>query len=250
RKASHYSPWKGGKMISIEDGGWETVAPDAIPFRDGERTPVFLNKSGIGKVIDDFREAAKRALRAGFKVIEIHAAHGYLVHEFFSPFSNKRSDDYGGSFENRIRLLLQIVDAIQEVWPEYLPLFVRISASDWTEGGWTLDESIRLCTILKSEGVDLVDCSSGGNIPNAKITVGPGYQVQFAEAIKKETGILTGAVGMITSPQQAEEIIASQRADVVIMARELLRDPYFPLHAAKALDVDMKWPVQYERARL
>ena len=250
RKASHASPWKGGKMIPIEDGGWETVGPDTIPFRDGERTPVFLDKLGIAKVIDDFREAAKRALLAGFKVIEIHAAHGYLIHEFFSPLSNKRSDEYGGSFDNRIRILLEIIDSIRQVWPNELPLFVRISASDWTEGGWTLDESIRLCSILKTKGVDLVDCSSGGNIPNAKITVGPGYQVHFAEAIKRETGILTGAVGMITTPQQAEEIISSKKADAVIIAREFLRDPYFPLHAAKVLDVDMKWPVQYERAKL
>lgn len=250
RKASHSSPWKGGKMLATEQDGWETVAPDSIPFREEERKPTALDKTGIEKVVSDFKEAAKRALAAGFKVIEIHAAHGYLLHEFFSPLSNRRTDDYGGSFNNRIRILLEIVDAIHEVWPENLPLFVRISASDWTEGGWTLEESIQLTQILQAKKVDLIDCSSGGNIPHAKITVGPGYQVHFAEAIKRETGILTGAVGMITTPQQAEDIIASQKADVVIIARELLRDPYFPLHAAKALGVDVKWPVQYERAKL
>lgn len=250
RKASHTSPWKGGRMLEVPDGGWETLAPCAIPFRDGERSPVALDKSGIEKVVNDFKEAAKRALQAGFKVIEIHAAHGYLLHEFFSPLSNKRTDEYGGVFDNRIRILLEVVDAIQQVWPQDLPLFVRISASDWTEGGWTLEESIQLTKILKDKKVDLIDCSSGGNIPHAKITVGPGYQVHFAEAIKKETGVLTGAVGMITTAEQAEDIIASQKADVVVIAREFLRDPYFPLHAAKALGVDVKWPVQYERAKL
>ena len=237
-------------MLSFEEGGWETVAPDSIPFRDGERNPVALDKNGIDKVIVDFKEAAKRALHAGFKVIEIHAAHGYLLHEFFSPLSNQRQDEYGGSFENRIRILLEVVDAVKEVWPKELPLFIRISASDWTEGGWTLEESIQLTRILQTKGVDLIDCSSGGNIPHAKITVGPGYQVHFAEAIKKETGVLTGAVGIITTPEQAEEIVASGQADVVIMAREFLRDPYFPLHAAKVLGVDVKWPVQYERAKV
>ena len=173
-----------------------------------------------------------------------------MLHEFYSPLSNHRTDEYGGSFENRIRLLVEVVDVIKEVWPENLPLFVRISASDWTEGGWTIEESVDLAKILKEKNVDLIDCSSGGNIPHAKITVGPGYQVHFAEAIKKEAGILTGAVGIITKPQQAEEIIASGKADVVIMAREFLRNPYFPLHAAKALGADVPWPVQYERAKL
>jgi 2,4-dienoyl-CoA reductase-like NADH-dependent reductase (Old Yellow Enzyme family) len=250
RKASHTSPWKGGRMLSFEEGGWHTVAPSPIPFRDGEREPVALDNSGIKKVVADFKDSAKRALQAGFKVIEIHGAHGYLFHEFFSPLSNQRTDEYGGSFENRIRLLLEVVEAIKEVWPTELPLFVRISASDWTEGGWTLEESIELSKILQTKGVDLIDCSSGGNIPHAKITVGPGYQVHFSEAIKKATGLLTGAVGIITTPEQAEEIVASGQADVVIMARQLLRDPYFPLHAAKALGVDMKWPEQYERAKV
>lgn len=249
RKASHNCPWKGGKIISVEEGGWQTVAPDSIPFRPEERIPLALNIPAIKKVIADFKDAAKRAVKAGFKVIEIHAAHGYLLHSFLSPLSNQRQDEYGGSFENRIRIVLEVVDAIKSVWPEDLPLFIRISASDWTEGGWTLEESIQLTKILKNKGVNLVDCSSGGNIPNAKITVGPGYQVHFAEAIKKETGMLTGAVGIITTPEQAEEIVASGKADVVIMARQLLRDPYFPLHAAKTLGVDLPWPLQYERAK-
>lgn len=250
RKASHTSPWKGGGMLSCEEGGWETVAPSAIAFRDAEQKPLALDKSGIEKVVDDFRTAAKRALEAGFKVVEIHAAHGYLLHEFFSPLSNQRIDEYGGTFENRMRILVEIVDAVNEVWPKHLPFFVRISASDWTEGGWTLEESIKLTKILQTKGVDLIDCSSGGNIPHAKITVGPGYQVHFAETIKKTTGVLTGAVGIITTPEQAEEIVASGKADVVFIARQFLRDPYFPLHAAKSLGVDVEWPVQYQRAKV
>ncbi|GEO09187.1 NADPH dehydrogenase NamA [Segetibacter aerophilus] len=250
RKASHSSPWKGGKMLWLEEGGWNTVAPSPIPFREGERPATTLDKSGIEKVVADFRDSAKRALQAGFKVVEVHAAHGYLLHEFLSPLSNQREDNYGGSFENRIRIVLEVVDAINEVWPKDLPFFMRISASDWTDGGWTLEESIQLTRILQTKGVDLIDCSSGGNIPHAKITVGPGYQVHFAEAIKKETGILTGAVGIITTPEQAEEIVASGKADVVIIARQFLRDPYFPLHAAHSLGVDVEWPVQYQRAKL
>lgn len=250
RKASHSSPWKGGKMLTIQQDGWLTVAADETPFRDGDIPSIALDKAGIEKVKSDFKAAAVRALQAGFKVIEIHGAHGYLLHEFYSPLSNHRTDEYGGSYENRIRLLVEVVDAIKEVWPDNLPLFVRISASDWTEGGWTIEDSIALAKVLKEKNVDLIDCSSGGNVPHAKIAVGPGYQVQFAEAVKKEAGILTGAVGMITTPQQAEEIIASGKADVVIIAREFLRNPYFPLHAAKALDADVAWPVQYERAKL
>jgi 2,4-dienoyl-CoA reductase-like NADH-dependent reductase (Old Yellow Enzyme family) len=250
RKASHVSPWKGGKALPVNDAAaWQTVAPSALPFRDDEPVPLELDKAGIDTVINDFTVAAKRALKAGFKVIEIHAAHGYLLHEFYSPLSNKRNDEYGGSFENRIRLAVEIAESIRTVWPVELPLFVRISASDWTEGGWAIDDSVALAEVLKNKGVDLIDCSSGGNIPQAKIEVGPGYQVPFAEAIKKQTGILTGAVGMITTPQQAEEILSSGQADIIIMAREFLRDPYFPLHAAKALDVDLKWPLQYERAK-
>jgi 2,4-dienoyl-CoA reductase-like NADH-dependent reductase (Old Yellow Enzyme family) len=250
RKASHSSPWKGAKMLSEEQGGWQTFSADAVPYNPGDVPPAALDKAGIEKVKSDFKAAAVRALRAGFKVIELHAAHGYLLHGFYSPLSNHRTDEYGGSFENRIRLLTEVVDIVTEVWPENLPLFVRISASDWTEGGWTIEESVALAKVLKEKNVDLIDCSSGGNVPKANITAGPGYQVQFAEAIKKEGGILTGAVGMITKPEQAEEIIASGKADVVIMAREFLRNPYFPLHAAKALGAEVQWPVQYERAKI
>ena len=189
-------------------------------------------------------------MEAGFKVVEIHAAHGYLIHQFYSPLCNQRTDEYGGSFENRIRLLLEITDSIKEVWPTNLPLFVRISATDWTEGGWTIDDSISLSKILKDKGVDLIDCSTGGNVTHVKIPVAPGYQVPFAEGIKKETGILTGAVGLITTPEQCEEILTTGKADMIFIAREFLRDPYFPLHAAKVLDVDIEWPVQYVRAKI
>ncbi|HJT74844.1 MAG TPA: hypothetical protein VJ720_12510, partial [Chitinophaga sp.] len=199
----------------------------------------------------DFKAAAKRSLEAGFKVIELHAAHGYLIHEFLSPLSNHRTDEYGGSFENRIRLLLEIVSAVREVWPEEYPLFVRISATDWAEGGWDLDSSTELVKLLKHRGVDLIDCSSGGLVHHQQISVGPLYQTPFAEHIRKETGILTGAVGLITTAAQAESIITEQKADLVLMAREFLRDPYFPLHAAHELgDGSFTWPVQYERAKL
>lgn len=244
RKASHASPWKGGKVLPANNAAaWQTVAPSALAFREDEPIPLALDKPGIDKVINDFKVAAQRALKAGFKVIEIHAAHGYLLHEFYSPLSNKRNDEYGGSFENRIRLTVEVAENIRKVWPAELPLFVRISASDWTEGGWTIADSVALAEVLKNKGVDVIDCSSGGNVPHAKIEVGPGYQVPFAEAIKKQTGILTGAVGMITTPQQAEEFLSSGQADVIIMARELLRDPYFPLHAAKALGAHVDWPL-------
>lgn len=250
RKGSHETPWNGNKQIpSGQPNGWATVAPSALAFAEHEEAPVELDKAGIEKIKADFKAAAVRAVKAGFKVIEIHAAHGYLVHQFLSPLSNHRTDEYGGSFENRVRLLLEIVESINEVWPSDLPLFVRISATDWTEGGWNATESVELAKLLKEKGVDLVDCSSGGNVPSAKIPVGPGYQVQFADAVKK-AGILTGAVGMITEAKQADEIIQKGEADMVLLARELLRDPYFPLHAAKELGVEVKWPVQYERAKL
>jgi 2,4-dienoyl-CoA reductase-like NADH-dependent reductase (Old Yellow Enzyme family) len=250
RKGSHDKPWTGGKQIpSNQPNGWETVAPSAVPFTESEEAPVALDKAGIEKVKADFKAAATRSLRAGFKVIEIHAAHGYLVHQFLSPLSNKRTDEYGGPFENRIRLLLEIIASVKEAWPNDLPLFVRISATDWTEGGWNAAESVELSKILKAKGVDLMDCSSGGNVPAAKIPVGPGYQVQFADAVRK-AGILTGAVGMITEAKQADEIIQKGEADMVLLARELLRDPYFPMHAAKELGYDLPWPVQYERAKL
>jgi 2,4-dienoyl-CoA reductase-like NADH-dependent reductase (Old Yellow Enzyme family) len=249
RKASTSSPWKGGIGLSVNEGGWQTVAPSAVPFSETYPQPIALTAEGMEKVITDFQAAAKRALKAGFKVVEIHAAHGYLLHEFLSPLSNQRTDNYGGSFENRVRLLLEVTQTVREVWPSDYPLFVRISSTDWTEGGWTEEDSVALAAILKNKGVDLIDCSSGGNVPRAKIPVGPGYQVAFAQNIKRDTGILTGAVGMITTPQQAESIIETGQADVVLLARAFLRDPYFPLSAAQELDVGMKWPVQYERAK-
>jgi 2,4-dienoyl-CoA reductase-like NADH-dependent reductase (Old Yellow Enzyme family) len=250
RKASCHVPWNSGKQIAIKDGGWKTVAPSAIPFYDDDDAPEALNEARIKKVIDDFKNAATRALQAGYQLIELHAAHGYLINEFLSPLSNKRTDNYGGSFENRIRFLIELVDTINTVWPKNFPLFVRISSTDWADGGWNADESVKLSAILKNKGIDLIDCSSGGLMPHVKIPVGPGYQVQFAERIKKETGILTGAVGLITEAQQAEDILANEKADLIIIARASLRDPYFPLHAAKILGDEIKWPVQYERAKI
>lgn len=249
RKASTFSPWKGGKQIKLSNGGWQTVAPSAIAFHEGDEAPAALDKSGIEKVINDFTKATERALTAGYKVVEIHAAHGYLLHEFLSPLSNHRTDEYGGSFENRTRLIVQVTEAIRKVWPQELPLFIRISATDWAEGGWNIDESVKLAAILKNKGIDLVDCSSGGLVSHQKIALGPGYQVPFAERIKRETGILTGSVGLITEAKQAEEIIADNKADLVLLARQSLRDPYFPLHAAKELGAEIQWPSQYLRAK-
>jgi len=248
RKASCSVPRDGGKQLDEKHGGWQTVAPGAIPFLAEDRKPEPLNKEGIHKVVSDFKAAAGRALAAGFKVVEIHSAHGYLLHEFLSPLSNQRTDEYGGSFENRIRLLQQVIDAVKSVWPAENPLFVRISSTDWTEGGWTVEDSVKLAYILKDMGVDLIDCSSGGNVLNAKIPVSPGYQVPFSEAVRK-TGILTGAVGFITTARQAETILQEEKADLVFLARELLRNPYFPLFAARELDDDITWPVQYMRAK-
>jgi len=249
RKASFDVPWKGSKQIKAAAGGWKTVAPSAIPYNEADEAPETLSIEGIEKVKSDFSAATKRVIEAGYKVIEIHAAHGYLFHQFLSPLSNHRTDEYGGSFENRIRLLLEVVETIQQVWPAENALFVRISATDWAEGGWSPEESVKLSEILKNKGIDLIDCSSGGNVPYQQIPVFPGYQVQFAEAIKKETGILTGAVGLITDSEQAETILQEGSADLIIMAREFLRDPYFPIHAAEEQDEELKWPEQYERAK-
>jgi 2,4-dienoyl-CoA reductase-like NADH-dependent reductase (Old Yellow Enzyme family) len=248
RKASHDSPDKGGKQLTTEDGGWETVAPSAIPFNPSEIPPISLNQSEIETVICQFKDTALRAHKAGFKVLEIHAAHGYLIHQFLSPLSNQRTDKYGGSFENRIRLLLEITDAIQTVWPVDLPLLVRLSATDWTEGGWNVEETVELCRILKDMGVDLIDCSSGGNIATAKIPVAPGYQIQFSESIRK-TGILTAAVGLITTVEQIAEILDKDQADIVLLGRELLRNPYFALTATCKTVTEIEWPVQYLRSK-
>jgi 2,4-dienoyl-CoA reductase-like NADH-dependent reductase (Old Yellow Enzyme family) len=250
RKASTYRPWEEAHgAIPENEGGWKkVVAPSALPFTDDYPMPQALTTEGIGEVVAAFAAAARRACQAGFRVVEIHAAHGYLIHEFLSPLSNKRDDEYGGSFENRTRVCREVVAAVRAAWPKELPLFVRISATDWVEGGWDINDSVRLAGELKQMGVDLVDCSSGGNVPHATIPVGPGYQVAFAEKIRHETGILTGAVGMITDPAQAEQIIRTGQADAVIMAREFLRDPYWPLRAARELDQSVAWPVQYLRA--
>ncbi|MCW3092142.1 MAG: NADH:flavin oxidoreductase/NADH oxidase [Ferruginibacter sp.] len=249
RKASHHVPWKGGKFLSPEEGAWQTLAPSAIPFIESEPAPKEMDAEDIRQTIADFAAAAERAMQAGFKVIEIHAAHGYLLNEFYSPLSNHRQDEYGGSFENRTRLLVEITQAVRKVIGEELPLFVRISATDWVEGGFNGDDAVQLAALLKTHSVDLIDCSSGGISPDQKIAVGPMYQVPYAEKIKRETGLLTGAVGLITTAEDAEQILADQKADLIILARQLLRDPYFPLHAAKALNQDVQWPVQYERAK-
>jgi 2,4-dienoyl-CoA reductase-like NADH-dependent reductase (Old Yellow Enzyme family) len=249
RKASTAEPWKGGGPVPPEQGGWEPIwAPSAIPFREGWQVPRALSVTEIKKVVHAFAAGARRLLEAGGKIAEIHAAHGYLLHEFLSPLSNHRDDQYGGSFENRTRIVRDVVDAIRTVWPERFPLWVRISATDWVDGGWTIEDSVALAARLKDRGVDLIDCSSGGNVPQAKIPLGPGYQVPFAERIGRETGIMTGAVGLITEPRQAEEIVHGGRADVVLLARQFLRDPYWPLHAATALGEPAAPPIQYRRA--
>lgn len=249
RKASISPPWQGSKLVQPAQGGWNVVAPSALPFDDSLACPHALDEKQIGLIVQSFTQAAQRSLAAGFDVVEIHAAHGYLLHEFLSPLSNKRQDRYGGSLENRLRLVLDVAASVRAVWPQDLPVFVRISASDWVDGGWDLPQSIELCRQLKKRGIDFIDVSSAGLVPYAKVEVGPSYQVPFAEAIKRDVGIPTGAVGMITDPHQAEQIIASNKADVVLLARELLRDPYWPLHAAHSLGVDVTWPPQYERAK-
>jgi 2,4-dienoyl-CoA reductase-like NADH-dependent reductase (Old Yellow Enzyme family) len=248
RKASTYRPWSGHGKIPESSGGWSNVvAPSALAFADNYPLPQALSVDGIRHIVSAFAAAARRACEAGFRVIEIHAAHGYLIHEFLSPLSNRRTDSYGGSFENRTRMLHEVVAAIRGLWPERAPLFVRISATDWIDGGWDIQQSVELAHQLKELGVDLIDCSSGGNVLHAKVPVGPGYQTQFAEQIRREANILTGAVG-ITSPIQAEHILGTGQADAVIIARELLRDPYWPLRAAYELGQPISWPVQYLRA--
>ena len=248
RKASTGIPWITEKPITEKEGGWKPVGPSAVPFAEGYATPQALSQEDVGRIVKSFGAAAKRALTAGFQVVEIHSAHGYLINEFLSLFSNQRNDEYGGSFENRTRFLREVVKETRKVWPEKFPLFVRLSATEWKDGGWSIEDSVELAKLLKKEGVDLIDCSSGGNVPGVKIQIVPGYQVPLAERIKKETGIATGAVGLITSAQQAEDIIKSVQADLVFLARQMLRDPYFPLHAAKELGIEIQWPKQYARA--
>ncbi len=249
RKASTSPPWEGGDAVSETNGGWRPVyAPTAEPFKKDDIVPRELDHAGIQYVVRAFAQSAQRALASGAKMIEIHAAHGYLLHEFLSPLSNKRTDEYGGAFDNRTRALREVVQAIRRIWPESLPVAVRISATDWVEGGWDADQSVALVHQLKPLGVDLIDCSSGGAVPNAKIPLGPGYQVPFAERIRREAQVPTAAVGMITTPEQANDLIRARRADMIFMAREFLREPYWPLNAAADLGIPMKAPVQYGRA--
>jgi len=249
RKASTRAPWEGGGVIAPGAGGWPVVGPSPIAFAPGSPTPEALDERELQAVARAFADAARRAREAGFRAVEIHAAHGYLLHQFLSPLSNQRTDGYGGPLRNRSRLLREVLAAVRAVWPEELPVLVRISATDWVPGGWDIGESVELCRELKELGVDLVDVSSGGTSPKAAVPAGPGYQTGFAERIRREAGIATGAVGLITSPEQAEHIVRSGQADLVLLARELLRDPYFALRAARALRAEGPWPRQYERAR-
>ena len=249
RKASVGRPWERDGKLDESEGGWrDVVAPSAIPFSPSYPMPVELSEKEIAAVIRSFGDAARRASEAGYRVIELHGAHGYLMNEFLSPLSNHRTDRYGGSFENRTRIVRETIEAVRRQWPERFPLFLRISATDWTDGGWDVEQSIELARLLKPLGVDLIDCSSGGNVPSAKIPVGPGFQTKFAEQVRHGAGIPTAAVGMITSPAQADQIIRSGQADMVLLAREMLRDVYWPLHAAATLGVAAPWPAQYLRA--
>ncbi|MGH9566973.1 MAG: NADH:flavin oxidoreductase/NADH oxidase [Candidatus Angelobacter sp.] len=250
RKASTAAPWNGGKPLAQREGGWSPiVAPSTLPFSEGYQMPHELTRTEIAEIILAFAAAARRAQAAGAKIIELHAAHGYLLHSFLSPLSNRRADEYGGTFENRIRMVCEAVAAVREVWPDQYPLFIRLSASDWVEGGWTVEDSVALARLLKTMGVDLFDCSSGGNVPHARIPLGPGYQAPFAEQVRREAAVPTGAVGMITQSFQADQIIRTGQADVVFLARQFLREPYWPLIAAREVGQEIQWPVQYERAK-
>lgn len=250
RKASTYRPWHPQRgAVPVEDGGWAVVGPTAAPFHPSYPEPEALDAAGIAQIVATFRSAASRALAAGFQFAEVHAAHGYLLHSFLSPLANTRQDEYGGSFAGRTRLLCEVITAVREVWPEALPLAVRLSASDWREGGWRVEDSVRLAQRLSELGVDLIDCSSGGIVPGVAIPSAPGYQVAFAERVRREAGVRTAAVGLITQAEQAETLLQSGQADLVLLGRELLRDPYWPLRAARALGAEVAWPCQYERAR-
>jgi 2,4-dienoyl-CoA reductase-like NADH-dependent reductase (Old Yellow Enzyme family) len=249
RKASVEVPWRGGAPLSPDGGGWSPLlAPSAVPFGSRSQVPQALDAAGIRRIVDAFRDAARRALDAGFQVIELHGAHGYLLHEFLSPLANRRTDEYGGSFVNRVRFVLEVTDAVRSVWPDTLPLFVRLSATDWVDDGWDVEQSAALAGLLGARGVDLIDCSSGGIVPGVKIPVGPGYQVSLAQRVRAASGVPTAAVGLITSPQQADAVVRSGSADMVLLARQLLRDPYWPLRAARELGVQVEWPAQYQRA--
>ena len=248
RKSSIARPWDGGKLIPVEEGGWQVIAPSALRFAEGYGIPVAMDKPTIAGTVAQFAACARRAREAGFEIIEVHAAHGYLISEFMSPVTNQRTDNYGGSFDNRIRILLEVVDAVRSEWPDDKPLFVRISAIDWIEGGWNIEDSVKLAQLLKAGGkVDLIDCSSGAVAPQQKMVIHPGYQVPFAQAIRSRAGIATGAVGLINAPDLAEQIVANGQADIVLLARAMLNDPYWPLHAARVLKAKIDWPLQYER---
>lgn len=249
RKASTHAPWDGHGQVPDAEGGWLPVAPSAVPFAEADRVPTALDEAGIARVVQSFADAARRALDAGFEAIELHAAHGYLLHQFLSPLANRRTDRYGGSFENRTRIVREVVEATRRVWPDALPLLMRVSATDWVEGGWTTDDTVALAKDVAALGVDLIDCSSGGMVPRATIPVEPGYQVPFAERVRREAGVATAAVGLITTAQQADGIIASGKADLVFFARESLREPHLGLDAARALGHDVAWPKQYARAK-
>lgn len=248
RKASTEPPWVGRGYVDPDDGGWQTVAPSPIAYDDWP-APKELSVAEIGELVEAFAAAARRADEAGFGVVELHGAHGYLLHEFLSPLTNERADEYGGDLAGRSRFLVEVVDAVRGVWPERKPLFVRLSATDWADGGWTLDETVELATRLRDHGVDLIDVSSGGNVPQQRITAGPGYQVPFARAVRQGSGLPTGAVGLITDPVQAEQVLVEESADAVFLARALLRDPHWALRAAHELGAEVRWPQQYERAR-
>jgi len=250
RKASVLPPWEGGGTVPTEDGGWQPCAPSPIQFSPTSPEPRQLTTDDLALLCKKFAESAQRALNAGFQAVEVHMAHGYLLHQFLSPLSNRRDDEFGGCLENRMRFPLQVARSVREVWPADLPVFVRISATDWIDGGWDLDQSIELCRRLKGLGIDMIDCSSAGLVPDAAIPVGPGFQVPLSAKIRQEVNIATGAVGLITAPVQAEQIVGTGLADVVFLARELLRNPYWPTHAAQVLKAEHVWPVQYERAKL
>ena len=251
RKASVTRPWEGGKGLTPAQGGWTIIAPSAVPFGEGYPVPQEMDTATIADIVSKFAASTRRAREAGFDAIELHGAHGYLISSFLSPISNRRTDRYGGSFENRIRFLLEVIDAVRSEWPDDKPLFVRISCTDWMEGGWDLESSVKLAQVLKSGGkVDLIDCSSGGVDPRQKVNAFPGYQVPFSAAIRSRAGIATGAVGMISAPEMAEKIIADEQADLIVMARAFLNDPYWPLHAARALKAKIPWPSQYERGNI
>jgi 2,4-dienoyl-CoA reductase-like NADH-dependent reductase (Old Yellow Enzyme family) len=249
RKASTDLPWQGGGPLGPDQRGWQPVAPSPLPFSKGHPVPREATTADLDVIREQFMAATRRAMKAGFQVVEVHMAHGYLLHEFLSPLSNLRRDDYGGGLGNRMRFPLGITRAVRDVWPQDLPVFVRISATDWVEGGWDLDQSLELCRKLKEQGIDLIDCSSGGLVDYAVVPVGPGYQTPFSTAVRREVGMATGAVGLITDPVQAEQIVATGLADAVFLARQMLRNPYWPLEAAKALKADIPWPVQYLRAK-